>query len=92
VVVPGTRVRILVSGGVVIVISVKLYVIKSVAATFVAARTLPENCRFPTSSDQSKKWSCAQPTMLPSQRISGFSLPAFTCNLSFLSNYFTLWQ
>jgi hypothetical protein len=46
--------RILVSGGVVIVISVKLYVIKSVAAkrvaaTFVAARTLPENSRFPTS-------------------------------------------
>jgi hypothetical protein len=44
---PIKRSRILVSGGVVIVILVKLYVIKSVAATFVAARTLPENSRFP---------------------------------------------
>jgi len=51
---PIKRPRILVSGGVVIVISVKLYVIKSakrVAATFLAARTLPENSYFPTSSD-----------------------------------------
>jgi hypothetical protein len=53
---PIKRSRILVSGGVVIVISVKLYVIKSVAAkrvaaTFVAARTLPENSCFLTSSD-----------------------------------------
>jgi hypothetical protein len=57
----------LVSGGVVIVISVKLYVIKSTAAkrvavTFVATRTLPENSYFLTSSDQSKKWPRAQPT------------------------------
>jgi len=43
------RSRILVSGGVVVVISVKLYYVaaKRVAATFVAARTLPENSLFP---------------------------------------------
>jgi hypothetical protein len=53
---PIKRSRILVGGGVVIVISVELYIIKSVAAkrvaaTFVAARASPENSCFPTSSD-----------------------------------------
>jgi hypothetical protein len=50
---PIKRSRILVSDGVKLVISVNLYVIKSVAATLVAARTLSENSRFPTSPDQS---------------------------------------
>ncbi len=44
---PIKRSRILVSGGVVIVISVKLYVIKSVAANRVAARTLAGKFLFP---------------------------------------------
>jgi hypothetical protein len=70
------RLRILVSSGVIIVISVKLYVIKSVAAkrvaaTFVAARTLPENSRFPISSDQRK---CFCRVELPRLFTSGFSL------------------
>jgi len=59
---PIKRSRILVSGGVVIVISVKFYEVKFMAATLVAARTLRENSRVPTSSDESKKLPCAQPT------------------------------
>jgi hypothetical protein len=51
---PIKRSRILASGGVVIVISVKFYN-KSVDATLVAARTLPENSRLPASSDQRQK-------------------------------------
>lgn len=47
---PVKRTRTLVSDGVVIVISVK-----SVAATFLATRTLPENSRVPVLSDQRQK-------------------------------------
>ncbi len=45
------QLRILVSGGVDIAILVKLYAIKSVAATLVSAHPLPEFSRVPTSSD-----------------------------------------
>jgi hypothetical protein len=37
-------------GGVVLVTSIKLY----------HSKILPDNSRFPTSFDQSKKWPCAQ--------------------------------
>jgi hypothetical protein len=74
------RSRILVSGGVVIVISVKLYEIKSVAITFVDAkrvaglgRILPENSRFPISSDQQNVAASNHHFLLCA---AGFSLPA----------------
>jgi len=53
---------------------------KGVAATFVAARALPENSRFPTSSDEAraKSGACAEPTRsaIPFLR-EGFPLTTF---------------
>ena len=47
---------------VIVILVIKPVAAKRVAATFVAVHTLPENSRFPTSSDQSKKWAYAQLT------------------------------
>ena len=85
---PIKRSRILVSDGVVILISVKLYL--WLLNVWLRRLWLRLPCRkIPVSRHPPP---CAQPTMLLSPRTSSFSLPAFTSNLSFLSNCFTLYS
>jgi hypothetical protein len=61
-VVTATRVKFIVASKLVAatLVAATLVAATLVAATLMAARTLPENSRFPISSDQSKKWPSQQ--------------------------------
>jgi hypothetical protein len=94
---PIKRSKILVSGGVAIVMSVKLYLwllnvwLRCLWLRALRLGTLPENPFFPTSSDRGKKWPpCGQLTMLLSDELANFPLPVFTSNFPFLLNCFTV--
>jgi hypothetical protein len=76
---PIKRSRILVSGGVIIVISVKLYIINSMAATLVATRTEYSTGKFPCPDilrPEQKVALCAANKTSPSST-SGFSESSF---------------
>jgi hypothetical protein len=91
---PIKRSRILVSDGVVILISVKLYLwLLNVWLRCLWLRVLAGKFPFPDILRLEQKVALCAATvkMLLSQRTSGFSLPAFTSDLSFLSNCFTLY-